>query len=208
MTAVPIRAVAAPLATRFRGRLGWRRLLIWATALVLAIAVAVTAVDGWKLARAMRTNADIHALVDGGKNVEVPADARPELAFARLTFLLQRDRLDEAQPVLSHIMRTAPRPLVAAALYNMANSRLHAAFGHLEGNEFDAAAPLVRLAKDGYRRALTLEPEMWDAKYNLDIAMRLVRDFPKIDQEGDEEVGPELLKNVWIELPGLPKGLP
>jgi mxaK protein len=66
---------------------------------------------------------------------------------------------------------------------------------------------LVRLAKDGYRRSLALDPGLWDAKYNLDVAMRLVRDFPQIDRMSEEEPA-DLPVRLWSDLPGLPRGLP
>ncbi len=37
--------------------------------------------------------------------------------------------------------------------------------------------------------------------------MRLVRDFPQLDVEG-EEIPPEAAKKLWTDLPGLPRGLP
>nr|WP_245404792.1 hypothetical protein [Ancylobacter gelatini] len=151
-------------------------------------------------------NATIAALA-AGQEVAVSPDAAPEVLFARLHFFTYRDRLDEAQPLLNRLAVDGNRPLAVASLYDMANARLRLAIDHLGTNDIDPAIPLVRLAKDGYRRALTLDPGFWDAKYNLDIAMRLVRDFPQIDVDG-EEIPPEAAKRLWTDLPGLPQGLP
>jgi mxaK protein len=62
------------------------------------------------------------------------------------------------------------------------------------------------LARDFYTRALRIEPQFWDAKYNLDIAMRLVRDFPDVEIHGDDQKRPT--SKLWTDLPGLPKGGP
>ncbi len=62
------------------------------------------------------------------------------------------------------------------------------------------------LARDFYVRALRLEPGFWDAKYNLDVAMRLVRDFPDVQIQGDDRKRPT--SRLWTDLPGLPKGGP
>ena len=66
---------------------------------------------------------------------------------------------------------------------------------------------LTQLAKDEYRLALRLDPSNWDIKHNLDVAMRLVRDFPGYEGEA-EEVPEDAPKNLWTDLPGVPRGLP
>jgi mxaK protein len=183
-----------------------RRLFLVLTVLVLAGSVAGVIFLAGRLLLDHRDNGLIVALT-AGRDLATSADDPPSVVFGRLYFLATRDRLDEAQPLLNHLLAQADRRVAAAALYDMANARLRKALDHLESGGIDPAIPLVRLAKDGYRRALTLDPGFWDAKYNLDVAMRLVRDFPQIDAEG-EEIPPEAAKKLWTDLPGLPKGLP
>ncbi|MBS7538861.1 hypothetical protein KHC27_07925 [Ancylobacter lacus] len=183
-----------------------RRFLLWATLAVLAASLIGVGTAGWRLARAARDNAAIDALA-AGRDLPLGPAAGPEAAMARLHFLLLRGRLDEARPVLAAVVARGAPALAAAALYDTANARLRKALEHLEVGQIDAAIPLVRLAKDSYRRALLIDPSFWDAKYNLDIAMRLVRDFPQLDQDG-EEPPPEAAKRLWTDLPGIPKGLP
>jgi mxaK protein len=69
------------------------------------------------------------------------------------------------------------------------------------------AGPQVTLARQDYRRALFAMPEFWDAKFNLDVASRLIRDYPELSRgEGDElRVEP---KKIWTDIPGQPKGGP
>ncbi len=92
-------------------------------------------------------------------------------------------------------------------LYNMANARMRAAIAAIGKGDYDKAIPLVALAKSEYRSALRLDAADWDAKYNLDIAMRLVRDLPQAVGE-DEEKPLETPQKLWTDLPGVPKGLP
>ncbi|QFR33761.1 hypothetical protein [Ancylobacter sp. TS-1] len=182
------------------------RLVILASTAFLAAGLIAA---GWFAARLFvdrHDNALIAALVSGHDLATSPQDPA-ELTFARLHFLTVRDRLDEAQPLLNRLAADPDRRLAVAALYDMANARLRLAIDHLGSNRIDPAVPLVRLAKEGYRRALVIEPGFWDAKYNLDIAMRLVRDFPQLDVEG-EEMPPEAAKKLWTDLPGIPRGLP
>ncbi|MCG5236165.1 tetratricopeptide repeat protein [Xanthobacter oligotrophicus] len=151
-------------------------------------------------------NRTITALADG-RDVPVADTATPRLLLARAHFLMVRDRFDEAQPLVDRLSRTDERALAVAGLYDLANARLARAIAHLEQTEIDPAIPLVRLAKAGYRAALERDPGFWDAKYNLDIAMRLIRDFPQIEQEPQDDAQ-ETPKRLWTDLPGLPQGLP
>jgi mxaK protein len=142
-----------------------------------------------------------------GIDVPVAAESDPHLLFARAHFLLVRDRLDEARPLVDRVVATGTSNIAAAVLYDLANARLRLALGFFEQNKIDPAIPHVRLAKDAYKQALGVDPEFWDAKYNLDVAMRLVRDFPQIEAV-PEEPPPGAKKRPWTDLPGLPKGLP
>lgn len=183
-----------------------RRLFTPSLVLVLVASLVASAFLVGRLLLDRRDNALIASLASG-HDLATGADDPAALIFARLHFLTTRARLDEAQPLLNQLLGRDDRRIAVAALYDMANARLRAALDHLESGRIDPAVPLVRLAKENYRRALTLDPQFWDAKYNLDVAMRLVRDFPQIDAEG-EEIPPEAAKRLWTDLPGLPKGLP
>lgn len=182
-----------------------RRVAALLSLAVLILALAVMAVTGVRMALNANANRTIAALASG-RDVPVALDAPDRLLLARAHFLMIRDRLDEAQPLVDRLAASGS-PLAVAGLYDLANARLAAAVSLLEKTEIDPAVPQVRLAKAGYRAALVRAPDFWDAKYNLDIAMRLVRDFPQIEQEQQDEAQ-ETPKRLWTDLPGLPKGLP
>lgn len=141
-----------------------------------------------------------------GEDVEVALDARPALLAARVRFLVYRTRFDEAAPLVARLQERAP-DLAADALFNRANAYLREALELIDDSRFDDAIAQVNLAKRDYRQALRLRPDDWEMKYNFDIAMRLVRDFPAANSEGEEEPGtpPEKL---WTDLPGRPRGMP
>ena len=102
---------------------------------------------------------------------------------------------------------TLPRPVRSFEAFGLDVARLRAAIRQIEHGHFDKAIPLVALAKAEYRSALRLQPAYWDAKHNLDAAMRLVRDLPRA--EGEEGTEPEQTPaKLWTDLPGVPKGLP
>ena len=201
-----------------RTRKGWfavmrpdvSRLLPSRVTLIMAV-LAVSSIGFFYAAGSYVTkvasNATAAALVAGEDIAVDPSRAAPVVILARLQFLLSRDRIEEAQGLLDQAalyMRPEDR---ADALYNMANARLRLAFNDVEQRNLDRAIPLIRLAKDDYRRALGIKPGTWDYKFNLDVAMRLVRDFPEQGTSADEELE-EGTKRVWTALPGIPRGLP
>ncbi|WP_029009950.1 hypothetical protein [Azospirillum halopraeferens] len=184
---------------RFPGRSAVLRLLLAAAAALLVLSLVMVLRD-------VRDNRLIGGLA-AGRDLAVGDTAVPEVRFARAHFLMQRDRLDEARAEVERISAADAAAVRAAALYDLANAGLRAALEHLEAGRIDPATALIRIAKDDYRRALALDPGFWDAKHNLDVAMRLVRDFPEVGS-GEDEQRPDTAKPLWTDLPGLPRGLP
>lgn len=176
-----------------------------AAAAALVVGLAGAAACGAWLVLVVADNRTIAALADG-RDVPVAADAAPEVLLARADFLIRYDRIDEAQALVAPVAASQDRAVEQALRFNLANARLRAALALLRDSRVDPAVPLVNLAKDDYRRALRLDPEDWDAKYNLDVAMRLVREFPPVELEGEAQPPPST--KLWTELPGLPKGMP
>lgn len=200
-------ASSAARASRLR-RPGWS-VLPWLALLACVTLAVLAGVQVWML---REDNAIIDALA-ARRDVMVPTTATPEVIYARVRFLLDRDRVDEAAPLVEVIGRDAgtdPRParrqLAADAWRALGSARLRLAFAQMRDGRIDEAIPSVRIAKEFYIRALRLVPGDWDAKFNLDVASRLVRDFPDGSAQGEETPDPP--KRVWTDLPGLPKGLP
>ncbi|WP_407048496.1 hypothetical protein [Methyloraptor flagellatus] len=164
---------------------------------------AWSAFDWWRTARERATVAALAA----GRDIAVGPDRPAPVVYARLLFLLDRNRLDEAEPLIETLAHTADRRLAAEALLAAGNARMTRAIDLIEAGKIDEATPLVGLAKQRYMQGLRRVPEHWSLKVDLDIAMRLVRDFPPADVKGDDEPPPSESK-LWTDLPGLPKGLP
>lgn len=194
-------AALSPLA-RWRARRALEALLL----LMVLGALVLLAAFGLRLAAHAADNRTITALA-AGRDVPVALGAAPRVLLARAHFLMIRDRLDEAQPLVDLLAGRGEPALAVAGLYDLGNARLARAIAHLERMEIDPAVPQVRLAKAAYRAALARDPGLWNAKYNLDVALRLVRDFPEVDREPKDEPQ-QAPRRVWTDLPGLPKGLP
>ncbi|KQT60996.1 MxaK protein [Methylobacterium sp. Leaf456] len=184
----------------------WRatrpHLLVLLPILLLAGAVAA-GVAAWN---ASRTNAAIAAL-EGGRDVAVAPDAPVALLVARTKFLAARDRLEEAEPLLEGLDRSGATDGAARARYVLANARVRKAFDLIGRGDLDKAGPQVTLARQDYRRALQARPDFWDAKFNFDVASRLIRDFPEFDRKFGDELKAEP-KQIWTDIPGQPRGGP
>ncbi|MGD9541234.1 MxaK protein [Methylocystis sp.] len=167
------------------------------------MATIVSLVD-WR--GAIDANNAIEAL-DQGRDIAVDTNARSETLLARIAFLAKRGEIDRARALVEALDRSANVDMRARGHYLLANALLRKAFGLIERSEVDAANPFVNLAKREYRRALQLAPDYWDAKYNLDVAARLVRDFPDYERKSGDELSADP-KKLWTDIPGKPKGLP
>lgn len=180
------------------------------TALIAGALVASTgalAALSWQTYEVSRDNRIIRSF-HGGDDVAIDLKtASPEVMLARARFLIERDRWEEAQQVVDASVRLENHALRAVLLYNHANARIRDAIALVGRGDLDKAIPITRLAKDEYRLALRLDPSAWDIKYNYDVAMRVVRDFPGAEQEG-EELPPDAPKRLWTDLPGTPRGAP
>ena len=183
----------------------WRRIkTAFIVGLVVALALAATgAAVLWGVNTAR--NRAIAALM-GGHDVMVARGSTPEMVFARAYFLMTHNRVDDAQRLVSELDSRASRRMRANVHYDMANARLKLAFDKVEKGEFDAAGALVGLAREDYREALRLDADEWNARYNFDVASRLVRGYPTFGFSPDERRrGP---RPLWTELPNTPRGEP
>lgn len=185
---------------------GWRSLRPSLLALLPILLLGIAAAFALSAWRDARTNAAIAAL-EAGRDIAVPPDAPDALLVARTKFLAFRDRLNETEPLLETLDSRRSAEAAARARYILANARIREAFRLIERSELDKAGPQVTLARQDYRRALQARPDFWDAKFNFDVASRLIRDFPEFDRKSGDELKAEP-KQIWTDIPGQPRGGP
>ncbi len=173
--------------------------------LALILASAALGVTAWHWYVAWRTDAGIAAL-SRNQDIALAANAAPDLVLARELFLLRHEQLQQAQALAGALERSGDARALSAFYYNIGNHHLREAYDRIAQGKLDDAIPVVTQAKQSYRRALQLRPDFWNAKFNLDVAMRLVRDLPGTKQ-GEGDTLPASRK-LWPDLPGLPEGLP
>ncbi|MRI54191.1 MxaK protein [Methylobacterium sp. DB1607] len=202
------RASVPSLRTRLGAGIGqgWRSLRPSLLALLPILLLGIAAAFALSAWRDARTNAAIAAL-EAGRDIAVPPDAPDALLVARTKFLAFRDRLNETEPLLETLDSRRSAEAAARARYILANARIREAFRLIERSELDKAGPQVTLARQDYRRALQARPDFWDAKFNFDVASRLIRDFPEFDRKSGDELKAEP-KQIWTDIPGQPRGGP
>lgn len=133
------------------------------------------------------------------------ANARPEIRMARALFLKKHHRYEEALASLSLVLQQGSPVFQAKVRYNLGNIYLEQAVAGVERMAINDAMPLLVLAKQSYRQALALDSGFWEAKYNLEAAMRLLPEFDRIDPDQDRQ---DPKSAVWTSVPGFPRGLP
>ena len=147
-------------------------------------------------------------ILNAGQDVSVDKiiNASPEVRLARAMYYQKQHRYDEALATLGLIMDKGDAELKTIIRYNLGNIYLQQAMEKLDAQNINAAQPLIALAKQAYRQALALNSHFWDAKYNLEMAMRLLPEMDRIDMKDDESNVPP--PQLWTTIPGFPRGLP
>jgi len=174
-------------------------------ALPIILGLTALAASAWAL-RLESGNRTIAALKEN-HDAAVAADGPPAVLLARVEFLIRQDRLTEAQPLVEGLDGSGSARIRNDAHYDLANAWLRRGLDLIVQGKIDAAGPFVVLARQEYRRALTVTPDDWDAKFNLDVASRLIRDFPAFERLVGDTANIER-KRLWTDIPGVPRGGP
>lgn len=145
----------------------WRH----APALIVLLLAGATAYDGlhwWSAARMERRIRSASILPD-------TARLAPQVAFAQGYALAAHG---DGLRALTRYRQAAEAggPLAVAALYNIGNLHLRQGIAAQAAGQKAQALALFELAKQSYRDALAGDPGFWDAKYNLERALRLAPD--------------------------------
>jgi mxaK protein len=152
-------------------------------------------------------NDQIGELLAGNElGIESLYSAQPEVRLARASYLLKQNRTEDALATLSAIIDQGDERLQAKIRYNLGNIYLNQAVNQVDVARVDEARTAVTLAKQAFKQALQKDSQFWDAKYNLETAMRLLPDFDRISIEDDSGQQPK--NPLWTTVPGFPRGLP
>jgi len=177
-----------------------RRILLAA----LVALCAGAAYDATHLLLALRENVAIEAATPDAID-----DKRPRVAFAAAWRAAAHGEDLRALTAYHRVAQVGDATLREAAHYNSANLHLREAMRVREAGGPTSAAqslPLLELAKQGYRDVLRTSPQHWDAKYNLERALRLA---PESDEAEHEALAPPPARERAVTtMQGFTLGLP
>jgi mxaK protein len=169
------------VASRILKRAGPVALRVATGALVIALAL-----ESWQLVSAQRANRELAARLADGPEPTAPGTAvgnDPRLWVAAARRPARTGRTAEAAALLRRAADTSRGDLRQVALYDLGNLYLREALRVLQSGADASALPLLELAKESYRSALLERPDLWDAKFNLELALRVAPD-PDPDDTG------------------------
>lgn len=109
--------------------------------------------------------------------------------FAEAYRLEQQGEFQTALEQYGTLLSSESGSVATQARYNMATLTLREGMRLWGLGDAELAIPLVELAKTGFRELLQNTPEHWDARYNLEVALRLLPDA--VAEPELEEVNPE-----------------
>ena len=165
------------------------------------------------LAGMMRTGIALYTLNSHNQwlakpeQIEVGHDTDPLLVFAKARQSQQAGDPLEAIRLYGGILQQGDARFRARVRYNLGTLYLRDAAKVWKERgllEYARINTLLSAAKDNLRESLTLEPEQWDARYNLEYAYRITpppKERPKNDFQGSKG-------SVFATMPTLPGGGP
>jgi len=157
--------------TRRRTRAAW---------LLLALIVIAAAVDSARTWRQQHWNELITSGPLPAEGSGVPVQVQFAQAYAQAA--------SGADDAALHRYRSLQddSPVGQAARYNSANLLMRQAMVVRAGTQPGTAIALLELAKEIYREVLRVDPQHWDARYNLERAQRALADPDELDSDTPE----------------------
>jgi mxaK protein len=156
-----------------------RRSVHLAFAAVSLIVGSLVGAFVWQWQQARQINAAIAAA--GRSDAPMDEHASPESQLARALALSRSGASDAAIRAYKALAQNEREDIRQAALYNLGNLYLREAMkeGATEAMRY---MPLIELGKQSYRSVLRLNSNDWDARHNLELALRMA-------PEHDDEIG-------------------
>lgn len=137
---------------------------------LVSAALLVTEIVRWW------TTADYNEAIADERYTDA-ADRNDDFGLFAAAYAAQLDgSFQEARVIYAKLEHSDDEQLRAAAFYNTGNSYLQQVTTIDRDTDEDLALPLIELAKGSYRDALRIDPELWDARYNLERALQWLPD--------------------------------
>lgn len=156
------------------------KLLRLALLAILAISVIVILLTSWELWRQNQ----IEDFVSAPQEYETVPE-HPRAHFAQGAYLVTEQETDAALEQYTLVLGSEESEWLPAAYFNRGNINLREAM-EMESSD-PRMIPLVELAKQDYRSAIKQQPAFWDARFNLEVALRLVPEDPEMDGNAEKQ---------------------
>ncbi len=171
----------------------------------------VASVAGFALsAHALYQTQALNARIVQGKVEAIDDGTPPQAVYAKAFQLRSEGDLDAALELYHQLEQVPDHEIQVRVNYNIGNiyvtrAQIEAMFHRLKN-----IGTLVGIARTQYQRALRLDSDFFDAKYNLEYTRFLVteRDADQQDYKGGLGRQYEQRKVNWAEFQQIPKGLP
>ncbi len=144
---------------------------------------AASAFEGWQLASALAVNRQLAQQLAEPAAQADPVRDDPRLWIAASRQPARAGRVAEAAALLRRAADASRGQVRQVALYDLGNLYLREALRVRQSGADASALPLLELAKESYRSVLLERPDLWDAKFNLELALRVAPD-PDSDDTG------------------------
>ncbi len=172
----------------------------WLVVLLAAVAIA-GAIDGFLVWHAQQWN---RLIAGGAAGKMATGTPPPEANFAEAYRAERAGDLQTALNLYKRVEQSDSPELSLAARYNSGNLYLNEALALRESDGGKNALPMAELAKESYRGVLRRDSRHWDAKYNLERALRA---FPDAGAQSGLEP-PEQAERAITTMRGFTLGLP
>ena len=170
----------------------------WLVVIALILSILAAMQTGLALWQATKTN---HFIKQPSKFEQVPDNENA--LFAQAFYDVQQGDTQQAMDDLTQLISTDNIELKASAYYNRGNINLRQAMT-MDDDDIKRI-PLVELAKQDYRTALLMMPNLWNVRFNLELALIMVPEQPDIDALFDK---PEVFNRVSRRTQGFKVDLP
>src|SRR5680860_458025 len=185
--------------------MSFKRILTRIVPAALAVSLLGFAISAYSLYQRHTLNTRI-AL---GEVRAIDDDASPRALFARAYQLRRDGKLGAALELYQKLEQVDNRDIRIRASYNVGNIYVTQARMDAQLHRVKNIGTLAGIARAQYQRALRMDSDFYDAKYNLEYTRFLVteRDSDQQDYEGGLS-NRHAFKDDWAEFQQPPQGLP
>lgn len=184
--------------------ISFKRGLTIAAPILLAVSLSGLAIS----AHALYQRHALNTRIALGKVQEIDHEAPPRAQFAKAYQLRGDGNLGAALELYQELEQIPDREIRLRASYNIGNIYVTQARIDAQLHRVKNIGTLAAIARTQYQRALRLDSDFYDAKYNLEYTRFLITERDSDQQEYEGGLSRREFKKAWVEFQEPPQGLP